>query len=80
MDDKGESKETGIRQIVKLKENFHKWQSVTLGSPKEVNNLQSEGGNHGGGGISPAINWWLMSSNVYCDSDEDGLFDEFKIF
>lgn len=61
------SKATGIRQIVRLKELLQRWQSVTLGSKGD--NVQS-GGSHGG--ISPAISRRLRSSNVYCDSDEDG--------
>ncbi|XP_059637835.1 protein SMALL AUXIN UP-REGULATED RNA 51 [Cornus florida] len=66
MDDHGGSKVTGIRQIVKLKEILHKWQSATL-SPK-ASNLHSDQ-NHGG--ISPAISRRLIGPNGYCDSDED---------
>ncbi|KAL3535483.1 hypothetical protein ACH5RR_003944 [Cinchona calisaya] len=81
MEDNGGSKVSGIRQIVKLKEFLQKWQNVTLG-PKDIinddhdndhdtNDVQSNN-NQSHGGISPAISRRLRSSNVYCDSDEDG--------
>ncbi|CAI9760550.1 unnamed protein product [Fraxinus pennsylvanica] len=69
MEDNGGSKVTGIRQIVRLKEFLQKWQNVTL-SPKGNNMRSNE--NQVPGGISPAINRRLRSTNVYCDSDEDG--------
>ncbi|KAJ7956026.1 Auxin-responsive protein [Quillaja saponaria] len=59
------SKLTGIRQIVKLKEMLHKWQSVTLGS--KLGSLHSD---ESGGGISPIINKRLTNV-INCDSDED---------
>ncbi|KAK4478990.1 hypothetical protein RD792_014504 [Penstemon davidsonii] len=68
MDDNGGSKVTGIRQIVRLKGFLQKWQQVTQNSPKGGNSPPSDSFC---GGISPAISRRLMSSNVYCDSDED---------
>ncbi|RDX78778.1 hypothetical protein CR513_40897, partial [Mucuna pruriens] len=68
MDDAGGSKLNGIRQIVRLKEMFQKWQTVTLGS-KESNNHSDV--SHGG--ISPMINKRLTKI-VYCDSDEDSCY------
>lgn len=65
MEEAGGSKLTGIRQIVRLKEMFQKWQTVTIGS-KESNDHSHM--NHGG--ISSIINKRLTSI-VYCDSDED---------
>ena len=65
MEDDGGPKLSGIRQIVRLKEMFQKWQTVTLGS--KVPNDHSDV-NHGG--ISAIINKRLKNV-VYCDSDED---------
>ncbi|XP_022638702.1 uncharacterized protein LOC106767875 isoform X1 [Vigna radiata var. radiata] len=62
MDDGGGSKLSGIRQIVRLKEMFQKWQTVTLGS-KDSNP----------GGIPPIINKRLTNL-LYCDSDEDSCY------
>ncbi|GAB2219216.1 hypothetical protein Droror1_Dr00006847 [Drosera rotundifolia] len=62
MDDHGEGKLTGIRQIVRLKELLHKWQSVTLNTNSRPR----------GGGISPEVSRRLMSTNSTCDSDEEG--------
>lgn len=83
MDDHGETKLTGIRQIVRLKQLLHKWQNVTF-PPNNTTKRK----NHGlkvewkkssnsqkkescKGGISPSISKRLLSSSVYCDSDED---------
>ncbi|KAL9325793.1 hypothetical protein ACSQ67_006438 [Phaseolus vulgaris] len=52
MDDGGGSKLSGIRQIVRLKEMFQKWQTVTLGS-KESNHDSDVARP---GGIPPMIN------------------------
>ncbi|XP_061361781.1 protein SMALL AUXIN UP-REGULATED RNA 10-like [Gastrolobium bilobum] len=65
MEDDGGYKFTGIRQIVRLKEMFQKWQTVTLGAKEsdkhsDVNHV----------GISPIVNKRLTNV-VYCDSDED---------
>jgi SAUR family protein len=65
MDDNSSSKLTGIRQIVRLKEILHKWQSVTIGS-KET----SPPSGHPSNGIPPAVNKRLNSVKG-CDSDED---------
>ncbi|KAJ7979198.1 Auxin-responsive protein-like protein [Quillaja saponaria] len=65
MDDHGSSKLTGIRQIVKLKEMLHKWQSVSLGS-KLGSHLSDQ--NHRG--IAPVINKRLTNV-VSCDLEED---------
>ncbi|KAG8636031.1 protein SMALL AUXIN UP-REGULATED RNA 10 [Manihot esculenta] len=65
MDDNGGSKLTGLRQIVRLKEFIHKWQSVAIGSkvtsPQESNTP---------GGIPPVINRRLLSIKN-CDSDDE---------
>ncbi|GAA0142190.1 hypothetical protein LIER_03145 [Lithospermum erythrorhizon] len=63
-------KVTGIRQIVRLKEILHKWQNVTIGSPKSTNG--NEDFRDGLIGIPPSVSRRLKSTNVYCDSDEDG--------
>jgi|UniRef100_A0A2N9GWA0 SAUR family protein len=69
MDDNGSnSKLTGIRQIVRLKEILQKWQSVTIGS--RATSPPPEGSDQNHGGISPAINKRLTNV-MYCDSDED---------
>ncbi|XP_020228531.1 auxin-responsive protein SAUR40 [Cajanus cajan] len=73
MDDAGGSKLNGIKQIVRLKEMFQKWQSVTLGSKESNNNHSDVTHDHGHGGISPMINKRLTSV-VYCDSDEDSCY------
>ena len=70
MEDAGGSKLHGIKQIVRLKEIFQKWQTVTLGS-KDSNNHSDVTRHHGG--ISPMINKRLTNI-VYCDSDEDGCY------
>lgn len=69
MEDNGGSKASSIRQIVRLKQMFHKWQNVTLG-PKENKESLKEGLHHGG--ISPAISRRLRGCGAYSDSDEDG--------
>ncbi|KAJ7979197.1 Auxin-induced protein like [Quillaja saponaria] len=66
MDDHGGSKLTGIRQIVKLKEMLHKWQSVSLGS-KLGSHLSDQ--NHRG--IAPVINKKRLTNVVSCDLEED---------
>ncbi|XP_049347124.1 uncharacterized protein LOC125811643 isoform X1 [Solanum verrucosum] len=83
MEDHGETKLTGIRQIVRLKQLLHKWQNVTftptttkgkthslkIGCTKSsINNRKNETYR---GGISPSISKRLRSSNMYWDSDED---------
>lgn len=70
MDDAGISKLTGIKQIARLKEIFHKWQTATMGTKddNDNNNHTSDVNHHGG--ISPMINKRLTNL-VYCDSDED---------
>ncbi|KAF9680353.1 hypothetical protein SADUNF_Sadunf06G0112400 [Salix dunnii] len=65
MDDNSGSKLTGIRQIVRLKEILHKWQSVTIGS-KET----SPPSGHPSNGIPPVVNKRLNSIKC-CDSDEE---------
>ncbi|GAB4853686.1 hypothetical protein Ancab_017877 [Ancistrocladus abbreviatus] len=67
MDDHGRAKVTGIRQIVRLKEFIRKWQSVTR-------NSRADSPNHRRPllGISPEVSRMLKSSNVLCDSDEEG--------
>ncbi|KAM7513499.1 hypothetical protein LguiA_003082 [Lonicera macranthoides] len=67
MGDNGGSRVTGIRQIIRLKEIIHKWQSVTIGS-KGIG-LGSNQPNHNG--ISPAIIKRVRSGNMICDSDEE---------
>nr|XP_007154547.1 hypothetical protein PHAVU_003G127800g [Phaseolus vulgaris]ESW26541.1 hypothetical protein PHAVU_003G127800g [Phaseolus vulgaris] len=69
MDDGGGSKLSGIRQIVRLKEMFQKWQTVTLGS-KESNHDSDVARP---GGIPPMINKRLTNV-LYCDSDEDSCY------
>nr|ACU16920.1 unknown [Glycine max] len=70
MEDAGGSKLHGIKQIVRLKEMFQKWQTVTLGS-KDSNNHSDVTHHHGV--LSPMINKRLTDI-VYCDSDEDGCY------
>lgn len=71
MEDNGNNKVTGIRQIVRLKEILQKWQAVTLNS--RGNSPRSpRAGEQTHGGISPAINRRLMNASSMCDSDEDG--------
>ncbi|KAG2407428.1 uncharacterized protein LOC124828561 isoform X2 [Vigna umbellata] len=69
MDDGGGSKLSGIRQIVRLKEMFQKWQTVTLGS--KDSNHDSDVARPGG--IPPLINKRLTNL-LYCDSDEDSCY------
>ncbi|CAL1357429.1 unnamed protein product [Linum trigynum] len=56
------TKLTGIRQIVRLREILHKWQTVTLGGSSRSN----------GRGIAPAINNRVASIIRNGDSDEEG--------
>ena len=70
MEDAGASKLHGIKKIVRLKEMFQKWQTVTLGS-KDSNNHSDVTHHHGV--LSPMINKRLTDI-VYCDSDEDGCY------
>lgn len=65
MDDTGNIKMMGIRQIARLKEKLQKWQTVTI-SPKP-NSPSSRNIS----GISPVVNRRLTGF-MYCDSDEDG--------
>ncbi|KAF5188657.1 Auxin-responsive protein [Thalictrum thalictroides] len=67
MADEGNTKLTGIRQIIRLKEMLQKWQAITLG-PKNNNGTQDEATI---GGIPPAINKRLKNTYISCDSDEE---------
>ncbi|KAL1547862.1 auxin-responsive protein SAUR50-like [Salvia divinorum] len=65
MDDDGESKATGIGQIVNLKKFLQKWQAATIGSKGGC----SPPTHHG---IPPAVTRRLRTSNSYAESDDDG--------
>ncbi|XP_021756722.1 uncharacterized protein LOC110721831 [Chenopodium quinoa] len=67
MDEQGNGKLGGIRQIVRLKELLQKWQNVTLNSrlPDQNDHLQHAG-------IAPEVTKRLKNSAVGCDSDEEG--------
>ncbi|GKV24686.1 hypothetical protein SLEP1_g34270 [Rubroshorea leprosula] len=66
MDENGNVKLSGIRQIVRLKEILQKWQTVTLGPKPDVPQTNCPRGS-----ISPVINKRLANV-MNCDSDEDG--------
>jgi len=72
MVENGNSKLTGIRQIVRLKEILQKWQTVTLTGPKAdvTNPVEDPHVGTAPGGIPPAINKRLTEV-IGCDSDED---------
>jgi len=67
MDEQGNGKLGGIRQIVRLKELLQKWQNVTLNSrqPDQDDHLHHAG-------IAPEVTKRLKSSAIGCDSDEEG--------
>ncbi|XP_065876063.1 protein SMALL AUXIN UP-REGULATED RNA 54-like [Euphorbia lathyris] len=68
--ERGSSKLTGIRQIVRLKGFLQKWQSVTIGNSKPKPNNKPHRRRRSNTGISPDISKRLKS-NKNCDSDEE---------
>lgn len=80
MDGHGETKLTGIRQIVRLKQLLNKWQNVTFTPTKvkshgvKIERTKSSNSKKNEcykGGISPSISRRLRNTSVCCDSDED---------
>ncbi|XP_072980312.1 uncharacterized protein [Typha angustifolia] len=62
MGDESGKAATGIRQIVRLREILHKWQSLAIGSRDDQPAVS---------GIPPSVDKRLKSVCIQCDSDEE---------